>query len=116
MATKADIRNRVLKNIGVLASGQTASAADASDVDEVIESVYAMLDDQFKGLPWNVDNVPEKAVLPMVHIVSAHAASAFDLAMDERAALASVAAGAEKEIAKQVSRGRSGQPVQADYF
>lgn len=42
--TKADLRNRVLQHIGILAAGETASSADATLVDGYIETVFEELD------------------------------------------------------------------------
>jgi hypothetical protein len=41
--TKAQLRNRVLRELGVLAAGETATAEDAQVVEEMIDTQHAML-------------------------------------------------------------------------
>ena len=39
MATKAEVRNKVLFELGILSRGQTATAEDASDIEAAIDEV-----------------------------------------------------------------------------
>lgn len=60
--TKAQVRNRALIKLGVLAKGQTAESIDADDMDDAYDQVYARLEQ--KGMvTWSsTDDIPDEFV------------------------------------------------------
>jgi hypothetical protein len=70
MADAAAIRNQALKKLGILATGQTAQAEVATDLDAAYTQVYAMLD-SLSLTTWDFDEeVPDEFVIPVVHLVA----------------------------------------------
>lgn len=79
MATKAEVRNKALRKIGVLEAGKTADTDDATDVDATYDEIYAYLA-QDKAVTWDSDEeVPNNAVRPMVAILAAEIADDFQV-------------------------------------
>lgn len=86
--TKATLRNRVLRHIGVLAAGETASSEDASVVDDAIETAFEELDKYGtveSGFTSN--NIPDWAQEPLRDRVAFQVAPAFGVPMERFAAL-----------------------------
>ena len=70
MATAAEIRNKAVKKLGVLATGQTLESEIAADLDEAYSEVYAAL--SAKNLTtWAEDEeVPPEYIGPVVALVA----------------------------------------------
>ena len=87
--TKSELRNRVLRHLGVLAAGEAASSEDASVVDDAIEaafeelSKYGTVESGFTS-----NNIPDWAQEPFRDRVAFQMAPAFGIPMDRFAALA----------------------------
>lgn len=70
MATAAEIRNKALKKLGILATGQTAQAEVANDLDDAYTETYAMLN-ALTLTTWDSDeDVPDEFVKPVVALVA----------------------------------------------
>ncbi len=68
MRTREDLIKRVLKDLGVLAAGQSPSDEDRAEIDDLIEPVCAkLLDDTVAKL--NGDEIDDAAYLPLAAIV-----------------------------------------------
>jgi hypothetical protein len=81
--TKAQLRNRVLQELGVLAGAETANADDAALVDAVIEDQHAMLDREIL-VTWSTSAIPDTVMEPLVLLVAARCAGRFGLPADRR--------------------------------
>jgi hypothetical protein len=118
MATKADIRNRVLQKLGVLAAEETAQSADAELVEGVVDAVHAELEGE--GLvSWTVETVPNNikesfATLVAYRLVSE--GSDFGVPADTKQSLMMAGEPAMRRIRRQVSPGWSGAPTEAEYL
>lgn len=109
--TKAELRNRTLQALGVLASGQSASGEDAALMDNVIDEAFDQYEDV---LPFVSSSTPGWASDPMVAVIAARAAALFGnapVARRERDALADIvtARNAPDTVVTQ-------KPAAVDYF
>lgn len=59
--TKAELRNHILRQLGVLGAGQTANADDAALIEQIIDNCQAELE-QMEVALWPVDSIPDYAV------------------------------------------------------
>ena len=96
--TKAEIRNRVLEHLGVLAAGQGASAEDAALVDEAIDSAHERLR-KFGLVPFATSAVPPWAQIPLRDYVAGDVGHAFGFGDSFKPGQVA----AERELAKQVA-------------
>lgn len=66
--TKAEIRNRALRKLGVLGKGETPDTATAEDMDAAYDEVYARV--EFENLAAWAENasVPDRFVPAMVNL------------------------------------------------
>jgi len=109
--TANDVMTRVLQNIGVLATGESATAEDDALVTPIITNKYAEL--QRLGVaPFALSAVPEWAFEGVVLFVAAAAAPAFGRPLD--ASMAEYGLGLLRE--QMVESNGSGLPIMADYF
>lgn len=82
-ATKAQIRDKVLRKLKVLAFGQTATAEDADIVETAYDEVHALLSEK-EVITWGSgDSIPDEAVRPIVKIVAFEVADDFLSSKDE---------------------------------
>lgn len=116
MATKADIRNDVLKHIQVLAAGESASSEDAADVENIIDGHLEQLAQD--GIAyWGADDYPDHIRRPFVRLVAADAAVQFNVSLQERQKFDQDAAAAYRELVSQTAvRDEFGLPVKGEYF
>lgn len=114
--TKADLRNRVLQELGVLAGAETAGSDDAALVEGVIDAQHAMLERQI-FLTWTTATIPETVIEPLTAIVAARCAGRFGLPADRRAELIALAAEGMAELQTQTqARDDSTAPIRATYY
>lgn len=78
MATwnSTELATQVLKELGVLGVGQTASAVDLKKVTDIYPSVYAQLR-RMKVAPWTSSAIAEEAQLPLAKYLAGQVAAAF---------------------------------------
>lgn len=113
---KSDLRNRVLRDAGVLDIQTTASAEDAANVDEVIQQSLEELEaeslvifnDQSGA---TVDNIPGKVFLPLADFVRSQGMSSYDVPRDEGLRLSALT-----RLRRVILDGSDDTPVQACYF
>ena len=75
--TSAQLANQVLKELGIVGIGQTASAADTAKVTDVWGSIYARLRRQ-RLASWGSEAISEEAQLPVAKYVAGLVASSFN--------------------------------------
>lgn len=110
--TKAELRNRVLQHIGVLAAGQSASGEDANMVDESIDAAHERL--RKMGLvPFATSAIPPWAQAPLRDYVAGDVAATFGMrepSWKEGQMMA------ERDLARQVAGFRHDLRTTAEYF
>lgn len=117
--TKADIATRVLRRIGVLALGQTASSEDSTLVEERVDSAHDEL--RKAGLaPFALATVPTWAQPGLIDYVAADVAPEFGVPL-ARVFGSPVSAQqaqmmAERRLSKQIAGYKHPIPVRTDYF
>lgn len=111
MTTKVQLRDKVLKKLGVDSQGTTVSSSDATIVDEAIDDEHSYL--EFKAnIDWTTADMPEEIILSLRDRVAFRVADQFPPAQ---------VSGEEFdrgliEIREFMLAALSGQPVQTDYF
>lgn len=109
MATNIELAPRVLRKLGILAVGQTASAEDQELALQKLKAVHASLKAD-GALRWTLGEIPDFAEEPYVMMAAYLAAPEFGLAADPSAWMFGLS-----EIQSGV-RLRSIGPVCAEYF
>jgi len=108
--TKADFLNVVLRNIGKIRIGQSASTTDMSAVSLVYDTVYSNLQND-SLTTWDINGeIPGWAVQPLKKIVSAEAVSEFvvpraihnQLKSEERAGFIQLVQGMNQDYTPEV--------------
>ena len=81
MATKAEVRNKALKKLRVIAEGETPSSEIITDVEAAYDELHADLCTK-DAITWDIDeDVPDEAVRSMVTVLASEVAD--DFAVDE---------------------------------
>lgn len=81
MATKAEVRNKALKKLRVIAEGETPSTEIITDVEATYDELHADLCAK-DAITWDIDeDVPDESVRSMVAILASEMAD--DFAVDE---------------------------------
>lgn len=88
--TKAQLRDMVLQELGVLAAGETATAEDAELVECVIDAQHAMLRKEV-FVDWTLDAIPLEVIEPLMSINAARCARRFGLSAERRQELLNLA-------------------------
>jgi hypothetical protein len=109
--TKAELRDRVLTHMGILAAGQSASAEDAAIVEEAIDAAHSQLR-KFGLVPFATSAVPEWAQAQLRDYVAGIVGPSFGFG-DAFYAGKMVA---ERELARQVAGKKHPLRVRAEYF
>lgn len=87
--SKADLRNRILKDAGVLDIAESASASDSENVDELVQAALEQLEDE-DVTPFNVqagentDAIPARIFLPLADYVRSIGMSSYGIPPDEK--------------------------------
>lgn len=77
MATKAEVRNKALRKIRVIESGQTPETDAATDVDATYDELHAYLSKE-NAAYWDLDeDIPDEAVPFVVVILASMIADEF---------------------------------------
>lgn len=95
MPTKAEIRDRVLKKLGVLARGQTANAGDASHVEQAYDELHAELTERSLAVWAITADVPDKLAQSMVDMLAFRVCNDYSVSNDRYARLQADAVKAE---------------------
>tara|TARA_R110000851_G_scaffold37163_2_gene96199 strand:- start:656 stop:994 length:339 start_codon:yes stop_codon:yes gene_type:complete len=112
MATKADIRDRVLRKLNVLGEGQTADAGDAAIVENSIDEMHEwMIVKDYAYWGDAIGDIPLEALPFFVLVVGAETAG--DFGVQAEIGLAQLAV---SELRKLGEQDISGEPVETDYF
>ncbi|GLS44367.1 hypothetical protein [Methylobacterium brachythecii] len=97
MKTREELIARVLKNLGVLAAGQSPSDEDRAEVDDLIDPVCAKLfDDGVAKLTG--DEIDDAAYLPLAAIVTEAAMVPFGIGGQKASDLEALAEKAKSDL------------------
>lgn len=114
--SKADLRARVLKDMGVVDINGTASAIEASTVDEIVQQSLEELEDE-KLMVFDysatstTDVIPGRLFAAYADFVRYHAAPSFGLAKDEN-----LRASALKRLRRGILDGSDDVPVRQQFY
>jgi hypothetical protein len=106
---------RVLQALGVVASGETAQAADSTLVGEVLDSAHDRLE-KLGLAPFSLTNVPEWAQVPLRDYVALDCAPPFGIVGNALMEFAARRKEAETQLAQQACGRAKLQFVVARYF
>lgn len=113
MATKADVRNQALEELGVLAAGEDASAEDAVLVEARIDRLHEEYVDN--GLvAFVLTSIPAAAVDPFAILVAASCWRAYN--GEEGLVQAEQKAGAARRRLARMAQRSANETIAADYF
>lgn len=113
--TQAELAERILQNLGMLAAGETADTADAVLVEEAITGAHARL--QTNDLaPFELTAVPEQSQMAMINYVSADLAGFFGISGERLQVILAKKSEAMRELRKQAEVKKPPIPVKATYF
>jgi hypothetical protein len=137
-ASRANLRDRTLRKLRVLAAEESPSAADASVTVEALEALHARLTGQdltswadagvsdaatedealiaFGLVEWDLDSVPVFAAQLYAIMAASDLADTFGLPDGFTGRLLQEAAGAERELRRMTRIPTNGQPVRAEFF
>ncbi len=117
MATKADLRNRVLRRLKRLASGQTAPAELSTPVEETLDELFAELraDNIVYGGP-DIDEIPDEAVRACVGHAASELAQEFALTPQRRIELQTTGPVFLGRLRSLARPSVSTDPVEIEYF
>lgn len=113
--TKAQLRNRVLQKLGVLAGAETAGSDDSTLVEQVIDNVHAMLEREI-WLSWTTSAIPDTVFEPLATIAAAMLGGEFGLSDSRRQELLVLADGAMGQIRVQVQAEANDAPIPATFY
>lgn len=114
--SRTDLRTEVAENLGLLAVGQTLTAADAAKIDKAIVAAveYLMTENvvifDASGTDTDAD-IPKSLFHALAEYVETYAASAFGKPRD-----AGLREDALRRIRRVALRGKSNGPARAAYF
>ncbi len=133
-----DLRDRVLRKLGVLAQGESPSAPDGARALEALEDLHTRLQGMnltrwgdpgiseaateeyaltaFGQIEWSLDCVPRFAALSYSIMAASDLADVFGVGEARAGRLLQEAAGAERELRKFARVPTSGEPVMAVFY
>lgn len=114
-ATKADVRNAILENLGNLAAGETASSEDAATVETAIDREFARLDRR-QALTWTAIRVEDEFVIPFAAIVAKSLLPKFPLGGEDLALVLRDAENGDRDFRRLLQRRTAGTRVKTEYF
>jgi hypothetical protein len=110
MATKTELRNKTLEHMKIIGLGKTASASDASIVDDAIDDEHSFLE-QEANIDWTTADIPDAVVFSLRDRVAFRVADTFTVAKDPISFVAAL-----YEIKKYMKTNISGQQLKATYY
>lgn len=114
--SKADLRNRVMKDAGVLDIAESASASDAANVDEVIQQSIEELEVESLAIfnplaAETIDNIPGRVFLPLAAFVQSQGLSSYGVPRDEELRMSAL-----RRLRRAILPSEDDVPVKSCYF
>ncbi len=113
--TRANLIDRALEHIGVLAAGATVASADSTRAGEAIDSAHERLR-KFGLAPFATSAIPPWAQMAFRDYVAGDLAQLFGLSGQRLMEFKSAATRAEFELARQVSGYKHKKRVTPDWY
>ncbi len=113
--TRADLIDRVLEHLGVKGATQSASAADAKLVGEVVDSLHSRLRGEDLA-PFELSAIPPWAQVAMRDLTALEVAPSFGLGGAQLQTVAMSAQSSRKALVKARSGPFGLSPVRARYY
>jgi len=114
--TKADFLNVVLRNIGKIRVGQTASNTDVSAISVIYDTVYGNLQND-SLVTWLINgDLPSWAIQPMKKIVSAEAINEFVVSRDKHRQLKSEERAGFVQLVQGLNQDYTAETYPAEYY
>lgn len=113
--TLTQLRNGVLQRLRVLGAGQTASAEDASTVEDAIAAEFAKLL-ELSLIDFTTSTIPQSHYDPLRFIVATNLAADFAIPSDEHANWEANLTEWRGELAALKANTRVGTPTPSVYF
>lgn len=110
MATQTELAIRVLQNLKVLGTGQSASVEDLQIAEQKIRAVHATLKSD-QRVRWTIQSIPVEAEEPYVFMASFLAAPAFGQGLGE-----AVWNWGQREINRVVNTSDETETTRTEYF
>jgi hypothetical protein len=114
MATRTDLIYRALRNLGALPQGQSPSAEEYQSISDLIDWTLAELEARDVVYVADVDNLEDKFLQPLGHILAWRAAPEFGSASDQ--ALAALATQAEIHLKNMEATRPTYEIAEDQYF
>lgn len=114
--TRADLRNHVLHDLGVLDGGEAAEAEDAEFVERRMQQVLEGL--HHDGLiPFNLDSdqIPARYMVPLAQVIAPTVANAFGLGQ-RLPDFAALAENGMRQLRRMKAQPYFGAPTKATYY
>lgn len=113
--TGTELRNAVLRHLGITGSGQSPAAEDASVVDDAWVSIYKQL--RRKSLaPWDDDAIEEEAQEPLTRYVAAEVATKFGFNGQRLSEIRQEGLGGHRQLEEQYAGQRSSLVLRPRYY
>jgi hypothetical protein len=112
--TRLELKERALKNLGVLAEGQTAATEDLAEVDDHIDPLLAELTDRDIFYVVDDEAIDDSAFLSLGHCLAWACAAQFGAQADP--ALAALAQQAEMKLKNIASEGPTYRALKVQAF
>jgi hypothetical protein len=114
MADRQDLIYRALRNLGALPQGQAPSAEDYQSISDLIDWTLEEL--QYRDVVYvaDVDNLEDRFVQPLGHIIAWRAAPEYGAASDQ--ALAALATQAELHLKNMEATRQTYEIFPGQYF
>lgn len=111
MATKAELRNKVLQKLGIIGAGETPSSDDQTLVEEAYDSAYVYLRSLHLVSWGSSDDIPTYAVNPVRNYVASQVANEYGKNRNVEEERQSII-----ELASVLANDTDGEPTEAEYF
>lgn len=115
-STQTQLIAQILKNLGVLPTGQTPEVEDVARVRENVPKLAAQLAaDEVVYLP-DIENVPDEWFLSVAAVMAYHLRSEFPQAPEEEAKLTAAFVDGKDTLVRMRRLRPTGEPVRACYL
>jgi|SRR3954469_5251424 hypothetical protein len=116
MASRADLIERVLQNLGVWQAGQDLPPEDYRVVDQNLERHLGAMAKARVYIVEDAENIPDDAMTEIANYLAHEYAGVFGIAGEELQDIRQRAALAEGALRFHRAMGPTYQPMQPDYF
>jgi hypothetical protein len=113
--TLAQLRNRTLQKLGVLAGSETADADDAALVEQAANNLHAMLEKEV-WLSWTTSAIPDTIFEPLATVTAALVCGEFGVSDSRRNELLVLADVGMGQIRVQAQAEHGDAPIKVEFY